>query len=499
MKLSKTNFLICLDCAKNAWLKIHKPEVYKKKGLSSFELNIVDTGNQIDELARGLFPDGMLVKSRDDTEITKKLMEEKTPVIYQPVFATEKYFAVADIFVFNSDTNVYDLYEVKSSTVSEENGGRKTEDYLIDMAFQKNVLDDLDIKVGTLNLIRLNKKYVRHGEINLKELFFVEDLTSQVNEKLKDVRNNMEGAYEVLSSETEPTGHCDCILKGKNSHCTTSWYSNSDLPEYPVHAISRIGNSKKKLAELVDSGIFSIHDVPDYFKLSANQRRQVDTAKSGKEYIDKKGISEFLGAMKYPLAFLDYETFPSALPRYDRYSPYQQIPFQFSLHVIESLDGELVHQEFIYTGKDCPDEYFTEALKKHLPERGSVIVWSQRFEKGINKQLGERLSDYRDFMESVNNRVIDLMIPFSGNTTMYDHPEFKGSASIKYVLPALVPHLSYKNMHIQEGGSASDTWNRIVSDEYSEDEKNMKIQALKDYCHLDTLAMVEIWKVLKSV
>ena len=102
-------------------------------------------------------------------------------------------------------------------------------------------------------------------------------------------------------------------------------------------------------------------------------------------------------------------------------------------------------------------------------------------------------------MQDVNNRVVDLMIPFFGKTTMYDHPEFKGSASIKYVLPALVPHLSYKNMHIQEGGTASDTWNRIVSGEYSEDDKNMKIQALKDYCHLDTLAMVEIWRVLRSV
>ena len=96
-------------------------------------------------------------------------------------------------------------------------------------------------------------------------------------------------------------------------------------------------------------------------------------------------------------------------------------------------------------------------------------------------------------------RVIDLMIPFFGKTTMYDHPKFKGSASIKYVLPALVPHLSYKNMHIQEGGTASDTWNRIVSGEYSTEDKNMKTQALKDYCHLDTLAMVEIWRVLKSV
>lgn len=497
MKLSKTNFLICLDCAKNAWLKIHKPDVYKKKSLSSFELNIIDTGNQIDELARDLFPNGILVESREDTELTKKLMAEKTPVIYQPVFTTEKFITASDIFAWNPDTNLYDLYEVKSSTASEEEGGRKTEDYLIDMAFQKNILNDRGIQIGTLNLIRLNKKYVRIGSIDLKELFFIENFTDQVNEKLEEIKQKMDGAYELLSSEKEPHGHCDCILKGKNSHCTTSWYSNSDLPDYPVHAIARI--HKKKLMELVDSNIFSIHDVPNDFELSDNQRRQVDTAQSDKEYIDKNGISEFLQTMQYPLAFLDYETYPSAIPKYNGYRPYQQIPFQFSLHVIESLNGESIHYDFIYTGQDCPDEHFSEALKKHLPKTGSIVVWSQRFEKGINEQIGEHLPDYEDFMQEVNNRVVDLMIPFFGKTTMYDHPKFRGSASIKYVLPALVPKLSYKDIHIQEGGTAADTWNRIVSGEYSEKDRNTKIQALKDYCHLDTLAMVEIWRILKSV
>jgi hypothetical protein len=494
--LSKTNFLICLDCAKNAWLKIHKPDIYKKYPLSSFELNIIDTGNQIDELARGLFSGGIAVESRDDTELTKKLISEKTPVIYQPVFATDKFITASDIFLWNSSTNLYDLYEVKSSTASDEGGGRKTEEYLIDIAFQKVILNDLGIQIGTTNLIRLNKEYVRMGNINLQELFFIENLTDQVNEKLEEIKQKMEGAYEYLLKETEPTGHCDCILKGWNSHCTTSGHSNSDLPEYPVHAIARI--HKKKLIELVDSNIFSIHDVPDDFKLSDNQRRQVDTAQSGKKYIDKNGISDFLQTMQYPLAFLDYETYPSAIPKYNGYRPYQQIPFQFSLHVIEAPNGESVHYDFIYTDQGCPDEHFAEALQKHLPKTGSVVVWNQKFEKGINEQLGEHLPDHKNFMQEVNARVVDLMIPFYGKTTMYDHPEFKGSASIKYVLPALVPTLSYKKMHIQEGGTASDTWNRIVSGEYSEEDKNMKIQALKDYCHLDTLAMVEIWRVLNS-
>lgn len=496
MILSKTNFLTYLDCLKNAWLKIHKPDIYYKYPLSSFEKNIIDTGNEIDKLARDLFPGGITVESREDIEYTKKLIQEKTPIIYQPVFTTDKFITASDIFVWNTENNIYDLYEVKASTSSEEGGGRKTEDYLIDIAFQKVVLDELNINIGSLNLIRLNKEYIRYGSLELEKLFIIENLTKEVNEILPEIKQKMETAYHFLSSDNEPNGHCDCILKGWNSHCTTSEYSIPDLPEYPVHAIARI--NKKKLAELVDSSIFSIHDIPDGFTLSDNQQRQVDTAKSGKSYIHKQGIIEFLETMKYPLAFLDYETYPSALPRYDGYRPYQQIPFQFSLHVINSPGGELLHYDFIYTDKKAPDKELSEALKKYLPKTGSVIVWNQKFEKGINEQIGERLPEYKEFMQDVNNRVVDLMIPFSGKTLVYDHPKFMGSASIKYVLPALVPNLSYKEMHIQEGGTASDTWNRIMSNEYSPEEKNIKIQALKDYCGLDTLAMVEIWKVLNK-
>jgi hypothetical protein len=496
MKLSKTNFLAFMDCQKNAWLKVHKPDIYYKYPLSSFEQNIIDIGNDIDILARDLYSGGVLVESRDDTELTERLIADKTPVVYQPVFSTDKFITASDIFVWNTDTNLYDLYEVKSSTSSEDGGGRGTEEYLIDIAFQKVILDELGFKLGTMNLIRVNKDYVRNGEVDIHSLLLAENVTNQVLALVDEVKNNMEVAHEFLSRETEPTGPCDCILRGSNSHCTTSSYSIPNLPEYPVHDIARV--TRKKLIELVDNKILDIHDVPGDFALSDNQRRQVDTAQSNKEYVDKKGVEEFLKTMHFPLAFLDYETYPAAIPKYDGFSPYQQIPFQFSLHIVESPESEVIHHEFIYTDTECPDRYFAEDLEKYLPKTGSVVVWSQRFEKGINTQVGERLPEFKVFMEEVNNRVIDLMLPFSGNTAVYDHPNFKGSASIKYVLPALIPRLSYKEMNIQEGGAASDTWNRIVSGEYTEEERQTKIQDLKDYCKLDTLAMVEIWKVLKS-
>jgi len=499
MILTKTDFLIARECNKNGWLKVHKSDIYRSKELSAFELNIIDTGNEIDQLARQLFPDGVLVENRHDAEYTAELISRRTPVIYQPVFKTDKYSAVADIFVWNDTTGVYDLYEVKSSTATHDGeSGRQTEEYIIDIAFQKIVLDTLKMPVGKLHLVRLNKEYVRSGDLSLKDLFLIEDMTEKIDAVVSDIASQMAGVHEYLSREQEPVGNCDCWTKSKSNHCTTFWYSNPDLPEYSVHQISRIGNSPKKLTALVEGNIIDIKDVPSDFELTDNQRRQVDVAQSGRVVIDHEGVESFLARLEYPLAFIDYETFPSAIPRYSGYRPYQQIPFQFSLHVIEQEGGEISHHEFVHTQNNNPDEYFVRAMQEYLPEKGTVLVWSQKFEKGINNQIASRLPQYQKFIEGVQDRVVDLIEPFDGKTAVYWHPEFYGRSSIKVVLPALVPHLTYKTLEVQEGGAAADTWNRIVSGEYSEEEANRKIDALLKYCHLDTLAMVEIWRILKN-
>jgi hypothetical protein len=498
--LTKTDFLISKGCNKNAWLKVHKPDIYHTKELSAFELNVIDTGNEIDALARDLFPDGVLVEDRHDATLTQELIANRTPVIYQPVFITDQYSAIADIIVWNNATEVYDLYEVKSSTATHEGeGGRRAEEYKNDVAFQKVVMDMLSIPVGKLNLVRLDKSYVRSGDLSIEDLFIIKDITEDVEEIVSDIEGQMAGVHEYINREQEPVGHCDCWMKSKSNHCTTFWYSNPDIPDYSVHQISRIGNSPKKLTTLVESEIIDIHNVPLDFKLSDNQRRQVDVAQSGKTVIDSEGVDTFLERLEYPLAFIDYETFPSAVPRYSGYHPYQQIPFQFSLHIIQEEGDEMTHAEFLHTENSNPDEKFIEAIKEHLPPTGTVLVWSQKFEKGINNQVAERLPQYQEFITSVQDRIVDLIEPFDGKTAVYWDPAFLGKSSIKFVLPALVPELSYKELDIQEGGAATDAWNRIVSGEYSEEEANQKRVALLKYCHLDTLAMVEIYKKLKEV
>ncbi len=433
---------------------------------------------------------------RNDTEETKKLIKSKTPVIYQPVFETDLYKVICDILVWNKDTKLYDLYEVKASN-SGENKKTNDELYTYDIAFQYLVLKSLNIPLGRLYLLRLNAEYVRGVDLELVELFSKEDFTEKVMEVAESLKEEMKIAQEFISQKKEPHGSCKCITRGRSAHCTTFSYSNPQVPEYSVHDISRIGQSKKKLAELIDSGIFSIEDVPEDFKLSEKQRNQVTATQTGKTFIDKKEINDFLDAIPHPISFLDYETFAAAIPRFIGYSSFNQIPFQFSLHIVEKHGKEPSHAEFIFTENKNPDEAFISALKKYLPENGHVMVWHKSFEMGRNKDLIERNPEHKAFLENLNSRIVDLEEIFLNQH--FIHPKFKGKTSIKYILPVLAPDLSYKTLDIQEGGTASNTWNEIVLGKHTQKEVFKKIEHLKTYCKLDTHAMYAIWKYLKEI
>ena len=496
MKLTKTDYLIYKDCAKNAWVKIHKPEIYYAKPLSAFDEGIIETGNEVDELARDLFPDGVIPANRDASEETMEFIKAQTPIIYQPVFETDLYKVICDILVWNPLLKVYDLYEIKASN-SGENKKTKDELYTYDIAFQYLVLKELNIPIGKLNLVRLNSEYVRGVDLDITQLFSVEDFTERVMNITDTVLVDMKNAYDILSNEEEPFGNCKCITRGRSSHCTTFSYSNPEIPEYSVHDISRIGSSKVKLVELVDSKIFLINDVPDDFPLSEKQKNQVMATKLDKVFMNKNEISEFVNNIKIPISFLDYETFAAGIPKFTGYSPFNQITFQFSLHVVDDVDKEPSHSEFIFTENKNPDETFILALKKYLPESGHVITWNKSFEMGRNKDLIERNPEHKAFLEDLNSRIIDLMDIFTNQH--FIHPKFKGKTSIKYILPVLAPDLSYKALDIQEGGTASNTWNQIVSGELTKEEVQEKIEHLKTYCKLDTYAMYRIWKYLREI
>jgi hypothetical protein len=212
--------------------------------------------------------------------------------------------------------------------------------------------------------------------------------------------------------------------------------------------------------------------------------------------IDKAQIKSFIDNLKYPLYFLDYETLMSLIPYFDGQRPYQQVPFQYSLHIIESPDTEEVWKDYLHRDNTDPIRPLTEQLLIDIGTSGTVLVWYESFEKKRNSELGEMLPEYAAALEAINDRVVDLILPFKNK--WYDDPRCEGSASIKAVLPVLCPELSYKELGIQEGGSAQRLWMEAVLDSKRFDQKDQILSDLVEYCKLDTFAMVEIFKCLKS-
>lgn len=491
--LTKTNYIIWRDCAKNAWLKVHKPEIYFAHELSDFEKQIIETGNEVELEARRLFPTGILVekKGEDSIEETKRLVSSGTPTIFQASFEKEGYFAALDVFKLQGDE--VEIFEIKATTDID----KKT--HLHDLTFQYALLKKLGFKIRTANLIHLNSEYVREGELDPVKLFTIEDLTETVKSMLPEVEVEMERAKLYLEKPDEPKGFCDCVYKGRSAHCTTFSYSNPTIPKYGVHDLARIGLSKRKLTELVDGHKFLLEDVPEEMELSDAQKNQIWTYKYNREIISKENIAEELEKMVFPLYFLDYETFPSALPRFDGYSPYNQIPFQYSLHVLDSPESEPRHLDFLYTEGSDPSQAFVESLMKHIGPTGSVIVWHKDFECGRNRELAQRVPESKSFFDSLEQRIFDLEVIFKKQH--FVHKDFKGSSSIKKVLPVLAPNLSYKELNIREGGTAAERWNQMTNPDspLSSEERSQIAQDLRDYCKLDTFAMYAIWHELHKL
>lgn len=495
--ITKTIYLEFLTCAKNAWLKQHKPELASKFELSAFEKSLVANGNLVELWARKLFPSGVLIEEFGEEAATKtqQYIENKQPVIFQSTFIVGNFLVRNDVLEYDKDNNCWNLYEIKGTNTTRENN--KERDHIDDVSFQYVVLCDFGIKIGQINIIHLNKEYIRGDEINIHELFVVDDVTDKVLEREESTREKMSKASDMLFQEDERAVDCLCIYSGRSNHCSTFHYSHPEVPEYSIHDLSRIGLSKKKLAELVDSGILDINDIPNDFKLSDIQRNQTDVHKSQVPIIDNFAIKKELESLSYPLYFLDYETYPSAIPLFKGFKPYQQITFQFSLHVLNSCDGDIEHHEYIHMENYDPTVNVISALKESVSLEGNVIVWNKTFERDRNSEMAERSLENKDFLVGLNNRIYDLEDIFQKQ--MHVHPGFKGRTSIKKVLPILVSELSYQELEIKEGGAAMEAWFEKILNVNSEEEKNETAQNLLKYCYMDTYAMYAIWKELIKI
>jgi hypothetical protein len=458
--------------------------------LSDMQKAIFKRGTNVGELAHKLFPGGVIAAEGDPPNYekairrTKELIDNGTKVIYEAAFLFNEVLSIADIVVM--EKGGAKIFEVKSSTSISET-------YLNDASLQYYVISSLGIRVKDFSIIYINNQYVRKGNLNLQELFTTESVLRFILPLQKSVKEHVNRFKKILLKKQMPNidigEYCN-----KPYTCSFYNYCREHIPENSVFDFSGMHSEKKY--ELYRDGIISLNDVPEDYSLNKNNRLQLEVYKTNKPVIDKIAIKSFVSDLKYPLYFMDFETFQPAVPLFNNSKPYQQIPFQYSVFLKKEKNSEPSHYEFLAEPGEDPRKKFTENLLKTTKGKGDVLVYNRAFEVTRLNEIARDFPEYADEIEKFILRIKDLMVPFQKK--YYYAPEMKGSYSIKAVLPALVPELSYDNLEINEGGLAS------IAYESQQTETDLMIiaeikQQLLEYCKMDTFGMVRILEKLEKI
>lgn len=486
--LSKSSFIRGVQCEKHLYLyKYHYNEMDQ---LSEMQKAIFKRGTDVGKLAQQLFPQGIDASPKSQFEYdkavveTKKLIDQNQKVIYEASFNFSDVLAVADILV--NEKSGLKIYEVKSSTSISET-------YIRDAALQYWVISNSGYRVKDFSITYINNQYIRKGNLDINELFVTESVLKLILPLQKWVEENVERFKKVLNKKTIPKidigEHCyDPYTCGFYEYC------RKHIPDNSIFDLSGVHLNKKY--DLYREGIIKLEDIPDDAKLSQTAKLQVEVYKSKKDIVDKKAIKEFLSDLSYPLYFMDFETFQPAVPMFDNSKPYMQIPFQYSLHYKKNKKSSVEHYEFLAETGNDPRKKFIENLLRDTKGEGDILTYNKSFEVLRLKEIAEAFPKYKKQIEERINRVKDLMLPFQKK--YYYSYKMQGSYSIKYVLPALIPELNYKDLEINEGGLASIAFESLF---YETDLMRIADTRtnLLEYCKLDTLAMVKLLEKLESL
>ena len=489
ISLSKSKYCKAIQCNKLLWLDKYKPEV----AVPTARDMVLENGTKVGELARGLFGDYINIDFNKDLNVmieeTLKSLKNKPNIITEASFNYENNFCSVDIL--KNDVDGIEIYEVKSSTYIHNI-------YLDDASYQYYVLKNLGLNVKSVNIVYLNKEYYRSGELEISKLFNIKNITDIAIQKQNEIKNKIEeiNKYMLENNEKEPEKDID-IYCFKPYECLYWQYCSRHLPKNNIFDI-RIMHKDKKF-ELYKRGIINFEDVVNE-NINQKYLEQVIFEVNNKPpKIEKEKIKEFMGQLTYPLYFLDFETFQLAIPEFDGTNPYMQIPFQYSLHYVDDINGKLHHKEFLAKSGIDPRRELAERLVEDIPKDVCVLAYNMSFEKTVIKKLANYYQDLHDDLMKIHDNIKDLMIPFYNRN--YYVKEMKGSYSIKYVLPALFPddpELDYHNLPVvHNGGEASDAFLSLAS--LSKEEQEKIREGLLVYCKLDTFAMVKIWEKLKEV
>jgi len=494
MTLTKSEYMMFLKHP--AWLWLKK---YQKNRLPVVDENTqaqFDAGHDFETYAEQLFPSAVklgfnnydeYINLPQRTEVT--LAEAET--ILQGRFEVNNLTCIVDVLTKIND-NSHKLVEIKSST-------KVKPEHEYDLAFQVYVLEQYGLKIDSISVMHVNNEYVRQGDIEPKQLITETYVTTEVKELLEITAQKVKEAFEILKSSAMP--NLSPRYANPLGVTGTIWFPewmdvfyhlNPDLDTYSIYNLAF--PNQEQLGKLEDMGITSIKDIPEELALREKQTMQIKTTKSGERVILKDRIKEFLNSFQYPLYFFDYETLSSIIPPFDGMSPYKDYPFQYSLHVLDTPDLEVKHTVYLHLENSNPMPSLLKKLREDVGDTGTILTWNMTYEKSCNDRMANLYPEYKEFLSQFNNRIVDLMTPFS--EMWYIDKDFFGSASIKTVLPVLVPELSYKEMDVSDGLKARRMWTQTILESKNQSSREKIIGDLLKYCTLDTFAMVNIFKKL---
>lgn len=482
-EFSKSLFSRGQQCHKSLYLHKNHPELRNQPLGSQGQL---ESGAEVGELARGLFPGGVLVpydglSAACQLELTSSLVGNGVKTIYEASFDYDGIFIKVDIL--RKGRGGWEVYEVKSSCDVKQ-------EHIQDVALQYFVLNGLGIKISKVFVVHINREYVRHSDIDVRSLFKIVNVKSETLDLQKNIKRQISSLRKMLAGD-EPDidigPHCD-----DPHECDFSEHCWQHIPEQSVFSLAGRGIDK---FDYYRRGMIGFSDLP-LGELNDKQRQQVKATLKKKKYFDKPAVRDFLNTLWYPLCHLDFETINTPIPLFDDTKPYQQIPFQYSLHIQHEEGGVPVHYEFLAESGEDPRKKLLNKLLKEIPTGACVLSYNMSFEKHVLRDLAELFPRRVKRINQIIEDLRDLMLPFRSRAVY--HWKMQGSYSIKKVLPALVPKLTYKGMEISDGGMAMDAYRQmcVMTDQ---EEIGRTRKALLAYCELDTFAMVKILNRISSV
>lgn len=490
--LSKSKIIAYRQCPKRLWLEIHRRELRDDSGSEV----VFAIGNEVGDVARqvydknrdGIFLDLDEIGFSEAFRRSEELLAEGKFPVFEAGIRAGGGLAFADVMLPDDLSGFprWHMIEVKSSTSVKDY-------YRDDIAVQAYVATTAGVDLASIALAHIDNTFVYPGGGNYQGLFHEEDFTDEAKSRHEEVAVWIVEAQEIATQEEEPN-----IKTGSQCsdpfECPFLAYCDRDkeVVEYPLTSLPRFSATKREACEAKQ--ISDLRDVPDD-ELNATQLRVKTATLAGEAWFDAEGAVADLAPHGFPAWFLDFETVSFPVPIWKGTRPYQQLPFQYSLHRLDE-SGELSHEAFLDLGGEDPGELFAKTLVDQCGDSGPVFVYNAGFERSVMSKLAERFHEQAPGLEAIIDRLVDLL-PIARNR--YYHPDQHGSWSIKAVLPCLVPGLSYGDLEgIADGGMASVAYREAIN-ESSSDERRKEIEKeLLEYCHLDTLAMVRMWEVFRG-